>query len=302
VTGILASNPSHAQIYQGYAYAAISAILFGSVATVSKASLLTVNPLVLSATVYLVSSAVLFPLAYRSKSLVTLRDLGLVVIIAVFGAALAPALYFYGLQNSTAANATLLSNGEIVFSILLATLFFKEKIRPQGYPAIALVIAGLILVTTNFEFNVPEVSLGNLLLLSATIFWAIDNNISRAVAGRISAAKLAQIKSLIGSALLSAVILSMQIPVELDITDVPLILILGIFGFALSLYFFIQSLRLSGTINTILIFSLSSPIGLVFAWLFLQETITIWQIMASGLMLVGIYLLTRKEGLVTAFR
>lgn len=280
----------------------ISAVLFGSVATVSKASLYVVNPLVLSAAVYLVSSAILLPLAYRSKSSVTRRDLAFIVIIAVFGAALAPAFYFHGLQNSTAANASLLSNGEIIFSILLAVLFFKERIRPRGYLAVALVVTGLVLVTTNFELSVPSVSQGNLFVVLATICWAIDNNISRAVATRISAAKLAQAKSLLGSVLLFAAILVTQIPVELVVTDIPLILILGIFGFALSLYFFLQGLRLIGTIKTILIFSLSTPIGLIFAWLFLQETITIWQILASGLMLAGIYLLTRKADLVTAFK
>ena len=298
----MSSNPSHAQPYRGYVYAIISAILFGSVATVSKASLSTINPLVLSATVYLVSSAVLFPVAYRSKSSVTRRDLALVFIIAAIGAALAPAFYFHGLQNSTASNASLLSNGEIIFSILLAALFFKEKIHRRGYPAVALVIAGLIIVTTNFQLGVPEISQGNLLLVFATLLWAIDNNVSRIVARRISAAKLAQAKSLIGSALLFAAIFSMQIPVNLSIEDVPLILILGILGFALSLYFFLQGLRLIGTIKTILIFSLSTPIGLLFAWLFLQETITIWQILASGLMLLGIYLITRRTDLVTALK
>ncbi|MBI5378035.1 MAG: EamA family transporter, partial [Thaumarchaeota archaeon] len=64
-----------------------------------------------------------------------------------------------------------------------------------------------------------------------------------------------------------------------------------------SLYFFLQSLKRINTVRTVLIFSLSSVFGLVAASVFLQEEIDIYQIIAAGIMLFGIYLMNRKESI-----
>lgn len=63
------------------------------------------------------------------------------------------------------------------------------------------------------------------------------------------------------------------------------------------LYFFLQSLKRIGTIRTIVIFSMSSIFGLVFAGIFLHEQISVFQIIAIVIMLTGIYLISRKESM-----
>lgn len=73
---------------------------------------------------------------------------------------------------------------------------------------------------------------------------------------------------------------------------------LGIVGFAASLYFFMQSLKRINTVRTVLIFSMSSVFGLVTASVFLQEQISWYQIVAAGIMMLGIYLMNRKESLI----
>ena len=49
-----------------------------------------------------------------------------------------------------------------------------------------------------------------------------------------------------------------------------------------------------GTIRTIIIFSMSSEFGLIFAFIFLNESISTYQIIAVIAMLAGIYMLTGK--------
>jgi drug/metabolite transporter (DMT)-like permease len=51
----------------GYISALVAAILFGSVSTMGKAALATLDPLLLSSLVYLISAATLTPLAHRAK-------------------------------------------------------------------------------------------------------------------------------------------------------------------------------------------------------------------------------------------
>ena len=166
---------------------------------------------------------------------------------SISGAAIAPAMFFLGLKLTTAIDSSLLSNGEIIFSILLALTAFGEKLNRIGYIAMALVLIGVIIVTTNLQFDssLLKINTGNLFIIGATLFWGLDNNISRMLSHRIDITKIIQLKV--------------------------------------------------GTVNSPLILSLSSVFVLVLAAIFLHERITIFQIIAVGIMLSGIYLINRNN-------
>ncbi|MFZ0405869.1 MAG: EamA family transporter, partial [Nitrososphaeraceae archaeon] len=72
-----------------------------------------------------------------------------------------------GLEQTTAADTSLLANGETVFSILFALVIFKERMKPIGYLAVALILSGVFIVTTNLEFNdsILRLDSGNLLVI-----------------------------------------------------------------------------------------------------------------------------------------
>jgi drug/metabolite transporter (DMT)-like permease len=281
----------------GYTSAIIGAILFGSVSTVAKPILSSVNPLLLSCLVYLISGVAITPVVKRVKYSVRKKDYLLLLISSISGAAVAPAMFFMGLKLTTAIDSSLLSNGEIIFSILLALTAFGEKLNRIGYIAMALVIIGVIIVTTNLQFDssLLKTNIGNLLIIGATFFWGLDNNISRMLSHRIDITKIIQLKSFIGGIILLAFSVLLGISVSINLIEIPYILFLGIVGFAASLYFFLQGLRKIGTVNTLLILSLSSVFGLVLAAIFLHERITIFQIIAVGIMLSGLYLINRNN-------
>jgi drug/metabolite transporter (DMT)-like permease len=281
----------------GYTSAIIGALLFGSVSTVAKPIVSYVNPLFLSCLVYLISGVAISPVVKRVKYSVRRKDYLLLLITSVSGAAIAPAMFFFGLKLTTAIDSSLLSNGEIIFSILLALTLFGEKLNRIGYIAMALVLIGVIIVTTNLQFDssLLKINAGNLLIIGATLFWGLDNNISRILSHRIDIRKIIQLKSFIGGIILLALSVLLGIPLSINLMEIPYILLLGIVGFAASLYFFLQGLRRIGTTNTLLIFSLSSVFGIVLAAIFLHERITIFQIIAVGIMLSGIYLINRYD-------
>lgn len=281
----------------GYISALVAAILFGSVSTMGKTALATIDPLLLSSLVYLISAATLTPLAHRTKFTFKKKDYLIVLTTAVSGAAIAPSMYFFGLELTTATDTALLANGEIAFSILLAMLFFKERLRFIGYLAVTMVLVGIIIVTTDIPFSsssIPVINLGNFLVILATVFWAIDNNLSKNITYKVDVARLAQLKSLIGGSILLLIVFLMGISINIDAAQLLHIFILGSVGFAASLYFFLQSLKRIGTVRTILMFSMSSVFGLIFAILFLKEDIGIYQVGAIAIMISGIYLMTRE--------
>ncbi len=283
----------------GYASGVLASALFGLVPTIAKPIVSNVNVLLLSSLVYLIVALTFTPLAQKSKTSRTRKDYGILIIISVCGATVAPLLYFLGLNQSTASDTSLLSNAEIVFTVLLALIFFKERLKPVGFVAVGLVLFGVTIITTNLQVSSSlfQINSGHLLILGATALWALDNNLSRIISARIDSARLVQLKYAIGGAIMLGIVFSRSMPFEISTTQIPYIVLLSVLGFGGSLYFFLQSLKRIGTIRTVVIFSMSSIFGLVFAGLFLHEQISSFQIIAIVIMLTGIYLINRKESM-----
>ena len=283
----------------GYLFAILAAIMFGSVSTLAKPLVSTVNPLLLSSMIYLIAAVTLTPLAHKQPFPANKKNCLLILAIAICGAVIAPSLFFVGLTHASASDAPLIANGEVFFSVLLAMAFFKERLGKLGYVATVLVLAGMIIVTTdlNFsDFTLQQIHYQDMLLILSMLFWGIDNNLSRILAQKIHVAKIAQIKSAIGGTIMLVIaIFGFGVPLNVQMSQIPPILVLGVVGFAVSLYFFLQSLKRISTVRTVLIFSMSSVFGLVAASVFLQEQISWYQIMAAGIMIFGIYLMNRKE-------
>lgn len=282
----------------GYLTVLVSAILFGSVSTIAKPTLATIHPILLASFVYFLASLVATPLLYKKKFSISNKDKGLLLVIAVSGAVVGPILFFIGLEESYASDSALLLNGEIIFSVFLAILLFREKLPTVSYLAVALVIAGMIIVTTDMEFSFSAFdvkNVGNLFIIGATLFWALDNNLSKILSTRLDVARIVQLKSLIGGAILLLFVFLLQIPIDIELEHIPNILLLGVAGFGASIFFFLHALKRIGTVRTIIIFSTSSVFGLVFASIFLQEEISHFQLIAMGVILSGIYLLYKKQ-------
>jgi len=286
----------------GYLFAILAAVMFGSVSVLAKPLVSTVNPLLLSSLIYLIAAATLTPIAQKQSFQNTKKNYLLIFAISICGAVIAPALFFIGLTHASASDAALIANGEVFFSILLAMIIFKERLGKIGYVATALILAGMLIVTTdlNFsDFTLQQVHYQDILLILSMLFWGIDNNLSRILTEKIHVAKIVQIKSAIGGTILFVIaVFGFGVPLNIEPSEITPILVLGMVGFAASLYFFLQSLKRINTVRTVLIFSMSSIFGLIGASIFLQEQISWYQIVAAVIMIFGVCLMNRKESLI----
>ena len=293
------SSVSKNYIFLGYVSAIIAAVLFGSVSTVAKPTLTSIHPILLASFVYLLASLVATMMQIKKKNHpITTKDKGLLVAIAISGAVIGPLMFFAGLEESLAADSALLLNGEMIFSVFLAILLFREKVSTAGYLAVALVIAGIVVVTTDMELSSSAFDVqntGNLLIIGATMFWALDNNLSKILSAKLDVARIVQIKSIIGGSILFLLVFLLQIPINIELEHIPNILLLGIAGFGASIFFFLHGLKRIGTVKTVMIFSTSSVFGLLFAALFLQEEISHFQVIAMAIIICGICILYKKQ-------
>jgi drug/metabolite transporter (DMT)-like permease len=289
---------ARASIITGFLSAIVAAALFGSVSTVAKPILSSLSPILLSTLVYLIAGLTFTPIAYTTgKSKTHAKYYALVVISGIIGAAIAPTMFFLGLQQTTATDSSLLVNGETVFSILFALLLFKEKIRPPVYVAIFLILAGLFIVTTNFRFgeSVFNMNSGNLLIIAATMIWGLDNNVNKIIARHMNVAKLVQLKSLIGGGISFLILLALNVPLVIHTEQIIPILIVGVFGFAISLFLYLHAIKRIGVVKASSLLSLSAVFGLTFAAIFLGEPVSMSQIIAVVVMFIGIYMMYRYE-------
>ena len=275
--------------------------------TIAKPVLATVDPFLLSSLVYIIS-AMFFSaiIALRNKTASSSQTVSssskrshsyyivLIITTSIIGATIAPAMFFFGLGQTTASDTSLLSNGETVFSIIFAILFFNEKLKPLGYIGALMVLAGLLVVTTNFQFHssLLKMNSGNLFVLGVLSLWGLDNNICRIITYHMEIARLVQLKSVIGGGILLIFpVVFLHAPLHLEVVQLLQIILLGVVGFGTSLYFFLSSMKRIGIVKSVLVLSFSSVFGLIFASLLLGEPITVHQIIAIVVMIAGVFLI-----------
>lgn len=276
-----------------------AAALFGSVFTVAKIPLSSVDPLALSSIVYIISGLALIPFAKASFRLDSRRDYLLMVVISLLGAVAAPVLLLYGLEQTDASDASILTNGEVIFTIILAAAFFGERPKGRvGVFAVGLVIVGLFIATTDLQVSetILQINPGNIMILASMFFWAVDNNLSRRLTTRIDPAKIAMIKSLLGGLIMlaMAILLGKQADFLGIQPDLWLIIIaMSVSGFGGALLLFLQGIKRIGTVKTMSIFSLTPIFGIIIAALVLGESISVLQGVATAIIIGGILILTR---------
>lgn len=276
-----------------------AAALFGSVFTVAKVPLASVDPLALSAIVYTVSGLSLLPFAKASFKMDTRKDYLYLLVITLLGAVAAPALLLYGLQLTDASDASILTNGEVIFTIILSAVFFGEKPKGKvGLFAVILVIVGLFMATADLNTSETplELNAGNLLILSSMFLWAVDNNLSRKLTTRVHPAKIAMAKSLIGGLILFGITIALGkfgSVIAIDSQLWLIIVVMSISGFGGALLLFLQGIKRIGTIKTMSVFSMTPIFGILIAAIVLGESITILQGLATAIIISGILMMAR---------
>jgi drug/metabolite transporter (DMT)-like permease len=82
-----------------------------------------------------------------SKFRIPLKDLGLIMLVGLINGVLFNFLYFYTIINSRASIAVVLLYTSPVFVIILARIFFGEKITKYKFAALVLTVVGCLFVT-----------------------------------------------------------------------------------------------------------------------------------------------------------
>jgi drug/metabolite transporter (DMT)-like permease len=274
----------------GYLAALGAAGFAGFIPVIAKRDLGSVDPLLVAGFNNLLAGLVLIPLAPRPAF--APGDGRRVLFIAVVGGAIAPVLYFVGLQSTTASEGALLVNAETVFTVALAVLILQERAGPREFAAVGGVIVGAAVLTTDLRPSISPAHLaGNLIIVVASLVWAFDNATSTGLTRRNPPSAVAAWKNVTGSAL----VLGAALAVAADFSTIPShfgsLLVVGAVGTGVSLGLFYFALRHIGAYRTSAIFGLQGLFGAAGGYALVGDRLSGVQIAAAALMLASVLML-----------
>lgn len=273
---------------QGILLSLGAAILFGLVSVSARQS--TLPPLVLGGYAYLLAG-LLLTITLRGAR-IDRRDWGKIATMSLVGGALAPALLFFGLRQSTASDASILLTLEMVFTALLAAVILRERARPRAWLGIALLFASAVLVALSATgASGGTTVLGAILVGLAAFGWGIDNTVSAKLVGVYEPHKLLAIKGLVGGTTSLLVALAIGQDLRVPANELDNVAYIGAFGIGTSILLFYHALRRIGaTLTSSLFLPTAALAGVLGGWLLLGETLTITHAVAGVFALAGILL------------
>lgn len=204
----------------------------------------------------------------------------------------APIFLLLGLSFTTAANASLLNNFEIVATALIALAVFGEKISPRLWVGILFVTASCALLSFE-DLTSLNFSLGSLFVLLASVCWGVENNCTRKLSSKdpLQIVLLKGIFSGLGSVGIGLCI-GERITVMWSIFAV---LAVGFVAYGLSIFFYVYAQRLLGAARTSAYYAVAPFIGTLLSLIIFRDIPPVTYFIALVLMLVGAWLCAKDE-------
>ncbi len=257
-------------------------------------------PLMIVFLIYIVSGAIFTPFTTKSPSLFKFSRKSIYALTGLGVAEVLGTIFFlYGLKDTSAINAAILGNSEIVFGIIIAMIVLSERIKRKEFLPFVLIGIGAILIPLGTSVSehgfITNFVIGDLMILLSGVFMGIVMTMYKRMGDEFDSKRIIQYTSFVGAAVAMAGILVMNIPFELDPNHLPTILVTGVVGIGIPILFVIVALRYIGAVRTILIFSTTSVFGALFAHVLLGEIITLANVGAIGLVIVGTYFLRNNQ-------
>lgn len=228
-----------------------------------------------------------------TEAKLTKKELPFTVAMIVLDIA-APICLLFGLNSTTAANASLLNNFEIVATAIIALVVFKEKISLRLWFGILFITLSCGLLSfediSSFQF-----SYGSLFILLACVCWGIENNCTRKISSKdpLQIVLLKGVFSGLGSIIIG-LILGERITV---LWSVFAVLGVGFVAYGLSIFFYVYAQRILGAARTSAYYAVAPFIGTLLSLAIFQELPHYTYFIALGLMIIGAWLSSQDKTL-----
>lgn len=315
-----ASHHSRKLITIGMCMAVLSAF-FGAIADVLPKPIIdehaiksTFNPTSITALMFL-ASAILFTFLikivsssnklskYRQISFSQIRKKDRIMLLVVsIIEAVATMTFYFGLEKTSATNGAILGNMDIVFTMLIAFIFLKEKLRRYELFPFLVIIAGSVLIPVFIDTSISNSThssiIGDFFVIFSCFFYGIEMILFKKISENIGSLRMMEITSYITG--ITALIVALFFGgfhigfEEISFVELPIVLFTGIFGVGISVLFLVAAIKIIGPTRSILLFSTTTVFGVLLSYLILSESIRELHVAAVGFVIFGTYFLREK--------
>ena len=293
---------TEANIKKGIAFAILAAALYSINAPFSKILLEFMPPTLMAGFLYVGAGIGITFIAlirkmkkHETKELkLTKSELPYTIAMIILDIA-APICLLVGLNATTAANASLLNNFEIVATAIIALIVFKEKISPRLWFGIFFITLSCGILSFE-DVSSLHFSYGSLFVLLSAICWGFENNCTR----RISSKDPLQIVLLKGifSGIGSLIIGLYMGERTASLWSIFAVLCIGFIAYGLSIYFYVYAQRLLGAARTSAYYAVAPFIATILSLIILREIPDIAYYFALVLMIIGAWLSSQDKPLI----
>ena len=262
-------------VKKGIFFAVAAAALYAINSPLSKLLLDYVPSTLMAGLLYLgagIGMAVIAPVRKTRKTAsleqsLTKKDLPFTVAMILLDIA-APICLMTGLKFTTAANASLLNNFEIVATAAIALVVFKEKISGRLWAGIACVTAACLLLS--FESGESlRFSFGSLMILLACVCWGVENNCTRSLSEK-DPLQIVLLKGVFSGA--GSVIIGLCLGDRVtEVWSVFAVLSVGFVAYGLSIFLYVYAQRLLGAARTSAYYAVAPFIGAFLSLLIFRQ-------------------------------
>jgi len=240
-------------------------------------------------------TALVYVLMTRPANLrITPRQFSLIFYIALAGTMFADLLYVYALAEIPVINAVLIGHMQPIWVVLMGYFVLREdKLTRHDYLGIGIMTVAALLVATKTPANLRALklgSLGDLLVLIATVAWATTGIVMRKYLRQLDAGVLAFYRFAIVAAVFLAYVLTTS---RLVLSSIYQILVGIVVGVGFILYYEGLKRIKAAQVSAL---ELSTPLfAVLLSFLIPAERIELMQFCGVVMLIAGVHFLSRKE-------
>lgn len=229
----------------------------------------------------------------KTEARLTKKELPFTIAMIVLDIA-APICLLFGLKFTTAANASLLNNFEIVATALIALVVFKEKISLRLWLGIIFVTVSCAILSVE-DITQLQLSYGSLFILLACVCWGVENNCTRKISSK-DPLEIVLLKGIFSG--LGSIIIGLCLGEKITVLwSVFAVLGVGFVAYGLSIFFYVYAQRLLGAARTSAYYAVAPFIGTLLSLIIFQELPHYTYFIALGIMVVGAWLCSQDKPL-----
>lgn len=284
--------------YYAYFLLLLNAALWGFGSPIIKYSLGFTTPALFLLYRFIIASLVFFPIFLIHRHTDHRRmNLKHLLLLSLLGAPLTLIPFYYGISATTSIEASLLESVSPIFIILGGVLVLKEKLRPMEIAGVVLAVIGTLLLAVEPVFSGKALSFlsvkGNILIIISDLVWAAFLILSKK--DHVDPISLSFVSFVISIPFFLVMARLEGSSLSLNPNALPGIAYMAIGGSVLAFWAYQQGQKLIPASEASIFTYLKPAFAIPLAILWLKEPFSLLTMVATGVIILGVFLSERRR-------